>query len=1080
LKRIFEPIQFIVLFALAAAVVVAAGRCAEYALDWKAELGGKDTARLDDSTVEYLRGLDDRVYLTYVVTNRRGMPSRLKRVEARVVEVLEAMRKAAPEKVGYEVLDPSSSEEIVELAAQKKVAQTHVESIAGDRETEKVVWSSIVVSRGTYRDVVIHGVTEEHVPYLEDLIVGHLENMANPVRPTIAVSAPDGFNTVSRLLSDQGEVIRIDFANDPEIPPSVDMLYLFEPGEMSRRHVFELKRFLETGRNVVVADSIYGITPVRATKEGDVVFEVKKKDSGAADILKAFGLSFRDYALMDERCESFRVPGGGQVSVPLAIKAIQPSFNLKNFAGTMSGNLSFYAASAIDFDQQVISAQGYDVQTVVTTSEKVWTLPLENMMLSTAEMSPTVYRPKQPVAVMVSRRDPFYGRILVFGADSIFRDGDIEKPGFAHRVFLKLLGRTFLSNQELVKMRVDRELPPPAPDVPPSTVVLWRVLTIFLLPALALAALLMKVLEWPSARKIKIDLRYVVVAPAAVIAVMLLLKPAGALFSGFRMDFTENKVNSLSGYTIDTISGIESTVKISLYSSDRSDMPAAMKLASSEVEELLGELARIGRGKIVIEKIDPGGLTDSDKEKLAEKGVVPREVQATEYDAPVTKVVWNSLVLDSGGEEFIVPFISERNIDRLEFLAVSALKSIQRGRPYHIAVASDMPRLSPAEAFEDYFKKQLTAPVGSDVYSEAKELLAQSNFRVSHVDPKEAMVPAGTDLLVWLQPRRPVDEMAVALGRRLAAGGNALVAMQHYNIQQRQYSGRGFRTVYWPQPQYVDINHYLDIIGVDLRKEVLMDEERSNLELEMQINRMAVREYEDQEVAKPFLIRAVPPNFSRSSPITANLGDLLFIWGNRFVVDREKLASLGLVAETLISTSERVWNYDWSGGFLSPEVLGEKGKPRYLDGPQPLAILVKGTFPPVHLEVPETDEENGQEPGPVHRDPEMMIDPGAPAPAGVAELLLVGCSEMFKNHHLREPGFYHDRFLLNSVTYLTMGPDAVKLLAKKNIAKGFERPREDFVMRARALVIGIPVIAILVFGLAWSASRRRRRTRITK
>ena len=117
-----------------------------------------------------------------------------------------------------------------------------------------------------------------------------------------------------------------------------------------------------------------------------------------------------------------------------------------------------------------------------------------------------------------------------------------------------------------------------------------------------------------------------------------------------------------------------------------------------------------------------------------------------------------------------------------------------------VAVISDLPRLSPAEALEDYQKKGLIAPGGTDVYSDLKALLADYLYDVHYINPRTPSMPSDVDVLLWMQPRRDSGPILLLLSQHLAQGGKAIVAMQHFNIQQRQYRGSGFQTVYWPQP----------------------------------------------------------------------------------------------------------------------------------------------------------------------------------------------------------------------------------------------------------------------------------------
>ena len=316
-------------------------------------------------------------------------------------------------------------------------------------------------------------------------------------------------------------------------------------------------------------------------------------------------------------------------------------------------------------------------------------------------------------------------------------------------------------------------------------------------------------------------------------------------------------------------------------------------------------------------------------------------------------------------------------------------------------------------------------------------------------------MPADVDVLLWMQPRRDSGPILLLLSQHLARGGKAIVAMQHFNIQQRQYRGSGFQTVYWPQPQFQDLDRYLQLFGVEQLREVLFDRTQSHLDLETQVNRTAVREYDPQKVALPFLIRAVGQHYDRTSPITRHLGDLLFIWGNRFVLQPAELSSAGITAQTLISTSPQAWAYPWQGGWLPPEVFAPQ---TYLPGPQPLVALLTGPFP----EVAFTESEDSR----------AVLQRVGERPQQAGALLLIGSSEMFKNEHLSAPGFQHDQFLLNAVAYNAYGAELAALQARRPTLRGFAFQSAESKRLWRVFVVGAGPLLFLAYALY----RRARRT----
>src|SRR5262249_30829355 len=196
-------------------------------------------------------------------------------------------------------------------------------------------------------------------------------------------------------------------------------------------------------------------------------------------------------------------------------------------------------------------------------------------------------------------------------------------------------------------------------------------------------------------------------------------------------------------------------------------------------------------------------------------------------------------------------------------------------------------------------------PVGTDVYSLAREVLSGLDFRVTHVNPREPSMPADTDVLVWLQPRRDVCTMTEQMVRFLHHGGQVLLVAQRFNIQSRQYPGTDFKIVYWPQPQSPDVEEmYFPDIGIMLVREVLFDELKTRIPMESQVNRSAVREYRAMEAALPFLIRASTASFAPDSLITRDIGDQAFLFANFFRLDADLLAHYGLDAKSLITTSD--------------------------------------------------------------------------------------------------------------------------------------------------------------------------------
>ena len=351
-----------------------------------------------------------------------------------------------------------------------------------------------------------------------------------------------------------------------------------------------------------------------------------------------------------------------------------------------------------------------------------------------------------------------------------------------------------------------------------------------------------------------------------------------------------------------------------------------------------------------------------------------------------------------------------------------------------------------------------TPPEGSNPFGEAGNLLKRYGYQVVALNPKDPSFNEKLDLVVWLQPRSPV-ELLPRFGDYLTAGGKALVALQQYKVKQRQYRGRGYDTVYWPEPQTHRFNEYLKYIGISQMgektggpAEILMDQNQGRLALDTRVyQRSRYREMLKQEVVRPFLIRAVEGGLSYTSPITARLGALLYIWGNRFTIDQAKVKELGLTVSTLVQTSPRPWKFIWDGGWIPEPALSSPTSEQFMEGPLPLAVQVTGHFP----KVPLAGQKNQQPPA------ETKVD--ATGPQG--ELILSASSEMFTDSNIYLEGYQHDRFLLNSVAALAYGPEMASLQARPAYPQSFPVKSRALKLSWRFIIVCASPLLLLGYGL---------------
>ena len=966
-----------------------------------------------DSQIFYTK-LEAPLSLTYIAKHLKGVKTPVRTLFAR-------LKALAPDRIDYRIVDPISVPGRT-YAIEKKAAPFHVRDIQRDEHSEQAVWSSLVIAYGDHPEILIPKITPTDIPYLEHLLLAHLKALAHPPRPVIVVSTPQNFTLFTKFLGQWGDIAPAD---PNAMPPDADVIFWIDPTIANPR---ALQNAIDKGRTVVLAGSPYFID-YAVNDTGGVTYRAYF-NAAWGKLLTPLGIRPQADLLMDQsqgpilfRDQKDKIH---QINAPFHLRVMPGFYDLKGFLSPTRGTLNFVSAGALTVDPRAVSKAGYYLDILGTTTDNTYIQPIPAEPFTNDHLEETLAIGKQNVMLRLRHRDPWKGEILVLATSSPFRDGIFNQPNYAHRIFLQTIMRTFTDHDRIVRGRVEKPSPPPIPQLSATSRVIWRACAVFIVP---LILLILGACLYYS-RQIRVSFRHISLRAGIAIVVLIVASRLWSYQGGQLHDLTAEKIHTPLPFSREQIQN--QIPKADLIIPTRAHLPPALKKVETET---VARLNNLGIGYTLRR---PKNLSAA---YLSRLGLRPYQVKTVRDDAEISQSVISGLLLHRPGNATIIPRLDDRTTDHLEFLLATAARRLSTGKTPHIALVAESPRLSPAEAHE-YRQKHLSPPKGADVFSELKTLLHTYGYRVSYVNPRTPHLPPQTDLVIWMQPRRDASPMIALLSQHLARGGHAIVALQHYNIQQRQYSGGDFETVYWPQPQYQDLNRYLEPLGIAQAREVLMDQTRSRLVLETQIYRRAVREHDAQEVALPFLIRAVPPNFDTALPIARQLGDQLFIWGNRFVPDPNRLRMHNLTATPLISTSNRAWAYHWSGGWLpktafSPDSL--------LLGHQPLALLVTGTFPLAEFKAP-------------------YFALAHPKPNPKGELLLIGSSEMFKNEYLYAPGFQHEQFLLNAVAYLTHGPQFADLQARRKIAPGFPYLPTNQKILWRIMVIGFAPLFCGLYG----------------
>jgi len=1051
---------------LACLAAVLASRVIEHVPASRLEVGRERLSRLDEASRARLARLEHRVFITWYLTRAARMPASMRGLERRVVNLLAAMRSSSNGRLDYQVVDPDTSPELEAYAARRQVAPYRVRDIRGDSWTEQSVWSTITVEYGSGRPVAFHGVGPEHLPFLQSALLGTLDHLETPRAPVFVVAAPSGFDGLRAALDHRGEVLEVNPAGagaggpDPWLPAGADALFWMDPEEVAPERVLEVERFLASGGSVVLAASRVDGAPVALP--GGPGVRIQQLSYGAESVFLELGLEPADGLVLDAGAGEL-ADGEPSHPAPFLVRPTAYEQDFRNLSGQPNGSLLFAFPTPLLPQHDRLARRGLTPELLVTTSEATWMpdLPGSEQALPLDAFDPGAGRrtPKLPLAVLLRPASPRHGLFVALAASTPFADGALEQPGHAHRRLLDILADTVAGEERLVLARAAGTPPPPLPRLDASTRLILRLGVVLLGPSVLLLVVAVnrrrgRAIRPGASRPADAGSTAVpsdqpgsgasvargrTLGPAFQAAGVLAAVLAGVWAAGTRgcaLDLTADGLHTPAAATLDALrrATVTGPLQADLYLSGTDRLPPELRLSARRLEAMLATLGRKGQA-IAVRRTRPEELDEEGRRVLEASGVSPARMATADEDRTVVQNFHATLVLSAGDRREVLAFPDLFSFEDLEFRLAFAFHRLATGRRPHVGLASDVPRLTPAEAHENYQTKGLVAPSGTDPYARARALIQGRDFRVTHIDPGNPGVPDDLDALVWLQPRTPAAPMLYEAVRALRSGIPVFIAAQHFNMQSRQYPGRQFRTVYWPQPQWPELEgegFYLPELGVVLVREVLFDRLSTRMQAPSQVHRGGRIEYERMESALPFVLRAASAHYLDSHPVMRGLGDQVFPWAAWIEVDQRRLAARGLTATVLATTSSETWSYAWQGGWIPEERIqgppvGGDGAPDWT-GRKPLAVLVEGVFP--SWLPPERERDRLDDAAPLD---------GA-APARPSKLLLLGSSEVFKDHRIVEPEadiFRGDHLLLNAVAWLALGDDLGSVMSRRAVPRGF-------------------------------------------
>ncbi len=486
---------------------------------------------------EVLEKLEVPIQVTYYVSSRDQLPTPMKNIARDVSDILSEFAALSP-KFTFKVVDPAKDPDLIPKLEKKGITPFAVQTIERDQVSVRRIFSALSISYLDKREEIIPQVVPESLSTLEYDIISRIYKLSLSETPIIALytSNPtlnpfmanrDRFQTVRDLLERSGfEVKTTPIIKNNPIPENAKLLLILDPGKLNDRQLYEIDRFLHTGRPVVIAAQAYKYSYGPGPK-GGIAATPLSQPLAINKLLKAYGVEIDDRMLMDQQSAVMAISTERQMGLlvavvrtpvrfPMQIKILPPQMN-QNFSVTNGLSALLYLwGSALKLDKSLWNRVGLKGEILFKSSPMSWLMPYKPGPLMPDDLSPnnTNELGTQKLALLISGKFPHLfnkpplwpgennkkrqnkkldkkeaeiqkgpmenkpSRLVVIGCSEMFADPVIQ--AYSNAAFLINLVESLTLGKELLYIRAKTQIEHYLPEISTANKLFWKTLVIFL------------------------------------------------------------------------------------------------------------------------------------------------------------------------------------------------------------------------------------------------------------------------------------------------------------------------------------------------------------------------------------------------------------------------------------------------------------------------------------------------------------------------------------------------------------------------------------------------------------------------
>ncbi|OXA74002.1 gliding motility-associated ABC transporter substrate-binding protein GldG [Flavobacterium aquidurense] len=546
---------------------------------------------------------------------------------------------------------------------------------------------------------------------------------------------------------------------------------------------------------------------------------------------------------------------------------------------------------------------------------------------------------------------------------------------------------------------------------------------------------------------------------AITLFVLIVLNVLGSLFF-HRFDLTKDKRYTLSETSLQIVKQVKNPLSIKIYM--QGDLPADFKRLQQETRQLLEEFQAYN-SNIVFEFVNPMENEDESMDvikSLYQKGLTPINITVDDKGKQSQAMVFPWAIAVYNNKEVNIPLLKNimgtsttqkviGSIQHLEYSIADAINKISKDRQKKVAIIKGNGELK-----EAHIAKMLM---------QIRESYYIGPFTLDSV----AKNPSGTldtlkkyDLAIISKPTESFsDEEKQVLDQFIMNGGKTLWLIDQVAADMDSLYNQSGTTLAYPRD--LNLNDMFFKYGFRINPDLVKDERGSKLKLATGEQGSATQY---QEFIWKFAPVVVPTS---SNPIVKNLGEIKFDFASS--IDTLKN---GIKKTVLLQSSQYSKAIGTPTEITLNSVTEETSPQDYLNkGNIPLSVLLEGSFHSAFENRVLPFKENS------------FLVKGKPN-----KMIVIADGDLARNqldknmmpvelgYDQRTGNLYDNKdFMMNCVNYLLDDTGLINIRSKDVNLPLLDKNKvyENYSL-TQFITIGLPILILLVFGLAFTYIRKRK------